>query len=145
MSEPGGSRDHETGAGAWSSLPERVKRRLARFLHATWPERPEHFCRDNGCQLAYLCFVSDHHAHHVAQVMAENKRLRDLAHPTLMEVVPAKQPEEKLTYEALVEENERLRAFAFGDAPEWERANASLKHRVRELEATVAALAGESS
>jgi cell division protein FtsB len=42
----------------------------------------------------------------------------------------------------VVEENERLRAFAFGDAPEWEKANATLKHRVRELEAEVAELRG---
>ena len=33
------------------------------------------------------------------------------------------------------DEIERLRKFAFGPAPEWERANATLKHRVRELEA----------
>lgn len=31
-------------------------------------------------------------------------------------------------------ENERLRAFAFGAAPEWVRANATLKHCVRERE-----------
>lgn len=34
-------------------------------------------------------------------------------------------------------ENERLREFAFGGAPEWERANCTLKHRVRELEGAV--------
>lgn len=31
-----------------------------------------------------------------------------------------------------------LHRFAFGDAPEWERANATFKHRVRELEAELA-------
>jgi hypothetical protein len=36
------------------------------------------------------------------------------------------------------DEVERLRQFAFGDAPEWEKANATLKHRVRELEARLA-------
>jgi hypothetical protein len=32
-------------------------------------------------------------------------------------------------------ELERVKAFAFGDAPEWVQANSTLKHRVRELEA----------
>lgn len=41
---------------------------------------------------------------------------------------------------ALRAENERLRAFAFGDAPEWEKANATLKHRVRELEAEIGSM-----
>src|SRR4051812_41951663 len=31
-------------------------------------------------------------------------------------------------------ENQQLREFAFGPAPEWEVANTGLKHRVRELE-----------
>jgi hypothetical protein len=42
--------------------------------------------------------------------------------------------------EQLRAENERLRAFAFGDAPDWKRANATLKHRVRELEAELNAV-----
>ena len=39
--------------------------------------------------------------------------------------------------ERLREENERLRAFAFGPAPEWEQANATLKHEARGLRAEV--------
>jgi hypothetical protein len=39
--------------------------------------------------------------------------------------------------ERLRQDNLRLRAFAFGDAPEWEQANCTLKHRIRELEAEV--------
>lgn len=39
------------------SWPERIRRRVAAWLHATWPERPENFCRENGCQLGFVEFI----------------------------------------------------------------------------------------
>lgn len=42
-------------------------------------------------------------------------------------------------------ENLELRNFAFGDAPEWKKANSTLKHRVRELEAELAQYRPEGS
>ena len=47
--------------------------------------------------------------------------------------------EELAAYEAAIRADERAKNIAtlYGDTPEWVRANATLKHRVRELEAIV--------
>ena len=61
--------------------------------------------------------------------------LREL-HAAGLELAPPEGPAQPVLFHVVkAEDYDRLWEFAFGDAPEWEKANATLKHRVRELEA----------